>query len=129
MFSLFVFLSLAIVKRCSELIANRAAGKMGSAGRGYRVEDLSVLLMLGAAAGYGAVFVVTLYLSSPEVVALYTHPNRLWLICPLLLYWISRVLVFANRGDVHDDPVIFALRDKVSWITGICVAAVIAVAI
>jgi 4-hydroxybenzoate polyprenyltransferase/phosphoserine phosphatase len=129
MFCLFLFLSLAVVKRCSELIANRAAGKMRTMGRGYRVEDLSVLLPLGAAAGYGAVFVVTLYLSSPEVVALYAHPNRLWLICPLLLYWISRVLILANRGALHDDPVTFALTDRISWITGVCVAGVIAVSI
>jgi hypothetical protein len=100
-----------------------------AAGRGYRVQDLDVLFPLGAAAGYGAVFVVTLYLSSPEVAALYTHPNRLWLTCPLLLYWISRVLVMASRGDLHDDPVIFAMTDRISWITGVCMAAVIAVSI
>jgi len=129
MFCLFLFLSLAVVKRCSELIANRAAGKMRTTGRGYRVEDLSVLLPLGAAAGYGAVFVVALYMSSPEVAALYAHPNRLWLVCPLLLYWISRVLILANRGELDDDPVTFALTDRISWITGVCVAAVIAVSI
>jgi len=129
MFSLFLFLSLAIVKRCSELVANRAVGRTAAMGRGYRVEDLNILLPLGAAAGYGSVFVVTLYLSSPEMAALYTHPNRLWLMCPLLLYWISRVLLKANRGDIHDDPVIFALTDRISWITGACVAAVIAMSI
>jgi 4-hydroxybenzoate polyprenyltransferase/phosphoserine phosphatase len=129
MFSLFLFLSLAIVKRCSELVANRVVGKTIAVGRGYQIEDLDVLLPLGAAAGYGAVFVVTLYLSSPEMAALYTHPNRLWLVCPLLLYWISRVLVMANRGHLHDDPVIFALTDRMSWITGACLAAVIAVSI
>jgi 4-hydroxybenzoate polyprenyltransferase/phosphoserine phosphatase len=129
MFSLFLFLSLAIVKRCSELVANRAAGETGAMGRGYRVDDLSVLLPLGAAAGCGAVFVVTLYLSSPEMAALYTHPNRLWLMCPLLLYWIGRVLIIANRGHLHDDPLIFALTDRISWITGACVAGVIAVSI
>ena len=129
MFSLFLFLSLAIIKRCSELIANRAMGKSGAGRRGYRVDDLNVLLPLGAAAGYGSVFVFTLYLSSPEMAALYTHPNRLWLACPLLLYWISRVLVLANRGELHDDPVIFALTDRISWITGICLAIVIAVSI
>ena len=129
MFSLFLFLSLAIVKRCSELVANRALGKAEARGRGYRVKDLDVLLPLGAAAGYGAVFVVTLYLSSPEMAALYTHPNRLWLACPLLLFWISRMLLKANRGDIHDDPVTFALTDKVSWITGACLAGVIAVSI
>lgn len=129
MFSLFLFLSLAIIKRCSELIANRAMGKSGAGRRGYRVDDLNVLLPLGAAAGYGSVLVFTLYLSSPEMAALYTHPNRLWLACPLLLYWISRVLVLANRGELHDDPVIFALTDRISWITGICLAIVIAVSI
>jgi hypothetical protein len=90
---------------------------------------MNVLLPLGAAAGYGAVFVVTLYLSSPEMAALYTHPNRLWLVCPLLLYWISRVLVIANRGEMHDDPIIFAITDRISWVTGACVAGVIAVSI
>ena len=129
MFILFLFLSLAIVKRCSELIANREAEKMGAMGRGYQVDDLNVFLSLGAAAGYGAVFVVALYLSSPEMAALYTHPNRLWLICPLLLYWISRMLIIANRGDLNDDPVTFALTDRISWIIGVCVAGVIAVSI
>jgi 4-hydroxybenzoate polyprenyltransferase/phosphoserine phosphatase len=129
MFSLFLFLSLAVVKRCSELIAKRAAGKENIMGRGYRVEDLSILLPLGAASGYASVLVVTLYLSSPEVAALYTHPNRLWLVCPLLLYWISRVLIITNRGELHDDPVIFALTDRISWLTGICVAGVVAVSI
>jgi 4-hydroxybenzoate polyprenyltransferase len=129
MFSLFLFLSLAIVKRCSELVANRLAGGTSGTGRSYRVEDMNVLLSLGAAAGYGSVFVVTLYLSSPEVAALYVHPNRLWLVCPLLLYWISRVLTIANRGEMHDDPIIFAMRDRISWLTGVCVAAVIAISI
>lgn len=129
MFSLFLFLCLAIVKRCSELVANRLAGRTDGTGRSYRVEDMNVLLALGAAAGYGAVFVVTLYLSSPEVRALYVHPNRLWLICPLLLYWISRMLMLANRGEMHDDPIIFTVRDRVSWLTGFCVAGVIAVSI
>jgi 4-hydroxybenzoate polyprenyltransferase/phosphoserine phosphatase len=129
MFCLFLFLSLAIVKRCSELVANRIAGGTGGMGRGYHVEDLNALLPLGAAAGYGAVFVVTLYLSSPEMAALYAHPNRLWLICPLLLYWISRMLVLANRGEMHDDPIIFAMTDRISWLTGVCMAGVIAVSI
>jgi 4-hydroxybenzoate polyprenyltransferase/phosphoserine phosphatase len=129
MFSLFLFLSLAIVKRSSEIVTMRAAGKTGLKGRGYRVADLSVLMSLGAAAGYGAVFVVALYLSSPEVIALYGHSHRMWLICPLLIYWISRMLLLSNRGDLHHDPVIFALTDRASWITGACVAVVIAASI
>jgi 4-hydroxybenzoate polyprenyltransferase len=129
MFSLFLFLSLAIVKRCSEIVDKRAAGKAGLMGRGYQVEDLSALLPLGAAAGYGSVLVVALYMSSPEMATLYSHPNRLWLICPLLAYWISRVIILANRGVLHDDPVIFALKDRVSWATGICAAGIIGLSI
>ena len=129
MFSLFLFLSLAAVKRCSELVARRAAGKCAPPGRGYRIEDLAVLFPLAAAAGYGAVLVVTLYLSSPEVARLYTHPSRMWLICPLLLYWISRVLMLSNRDELHDDPVIFALTDRVSWLVGALVAGVIAASV
>ena len=129
MFSLFLFLSLAVVKRCSELVLRREAGKVGSNGRGYRTTDLAVLFPLGAAAGYGSVFVVALYLSSPAVAKLYGHPARMWLICPLLLYWVSRVLILTSRGDVDDDPLIFALKDRISWVTGLCVAGVIAISI
>ena len=129
MFSLFLFLSLAIVKRCSEIVTMHSLGKTALSGRGYHLADLAVLLPLGAAAGYGAVFVVALYLSSPDVAVLYRHARRMWLICPLLIYWISRILLLANRGNLHDDPVIFAMTDRVSWITGACVAAVIAASI
>ncbi len=129
MFSLFLFLSLAAVKRCSELVARREAGKPAPLGRGYRIEDLAVLFPLAAAAGYGAVLVVTLYLSSPDVTQLYAHPMRMWLICPLLLYWISRVLVISNRNELHDDPVIFALTDRISWLVGALVAGVIAISV
>jgi len=129
MFCLFLFLSLAIVKRCSELIARRHEAGSATTGRSYIPDDLAMLLPLAAAAGYGAVLVVALYLSSEKVRILYAHPARMWLICPLLLYWISRVLVLCNRGQLHDDPVLFALTDRVSWITGILAAAVLAVSI
>ncbi|MEI9928747.1 MAG: UbiA family prenyltransferase [Sphingomonas sp.] len=129
MFSLFLFLSLAIVKRCSELVARRGGSQATIIGRGYRVEDTPVLFGLGAAAGYGAVLVVALYIASPEVQVLYTHPGRLWLLCPLFLYWISRVLILSNRDELHDDPVIFAFTDRVSWMVAACVGMVIAVAI
>lgn len=129
MFSLFLFLSLAIVKRCTELIQRRVAGKTTTMGRGYRVEDLAVLFPFAAASGYSAVLVFTLYMSSPQEVALYNHPHRLWLIGPLLVYWISRVQIIANRGELHDDPVIFAVTDRVSWMVAACMAAVIAVSI
>lgn len=129
MFSLFLFTSLAIVKRCSELTANEHGATKKLAGRGYAPEDLRVLFPFGAAAGYGSVFVFALYMSSPEVAALYTHPNRLWLICPLLIYWISRMFLLSNRGQLHSDPVVYALTDRISLATGACVAAVLAISI
>ncbi|MCJ2065761.1 UbiA family prenyltransferase [Methylobacterium sp. J-088] len=133
MFSLFLFTSLAIVKRCSELTANHQGEQPGEkktlAGRGYLVEDLRVLFPFGAAAGYGSVFVFALYMSSPDVAALYTHPNRLWLICPLLIYWISRMFLLSNRDQLHSDPVVYALTDRISLATGACVAAVLAISL
>ncbi|MQT14262.1 UbiA family prenyltransferase [Segnochrobactrum spirostomi] len=125
MFSLFLFLSLAAVKRCSELIDRQKAGKEPPPGRGYHFEDLRVMLPLGVAAGYGAVAVVALYLNSPEVRALYEHPNRLWLLCPIVLYWISRILILCNRGQMHEDPVVFATTDKVSLLTAAAGIAVV----
>ena len=113
MFSLFLFLSLATVKRCTELVQRRNAGKTGAVGRGYGVDDLAVLFPVAAAAGYGAVLVVTLYLSGPEVMRLYAHPSRMWLVCPLLMYWVSRILILASRGELNDDPVVFAITVRV----------------
>lgn len=128
MFCLFLFLSLAVVKRCSELIAKQAEGKLRITGRGYRVADLPVMTSLAAAAGYGAVLVFAMYLSSTEVAFLYHHPRRLWLACPVLLYWISRMIMLANRGALHDDPVVFAMTDRVSWMCGLLLALVFAFA-
>ena len=128
MFSLFLFLSLALVKRCSELVMRREAGKDDIVGRGYRVSDLAVLFPAACAAGYGAILVVALYMASPDVAALYSHPARLWLFYPLLLYWITRVILLAGRNEMHDDPVVFALTDKVSWAVGALAVGVIALA-
>jgi 4-hydroxybenzoate polyprenyltransferase len=80
------------------------------------VEDLSLLQSMGAAAGYIAVLVMALYINSPESVELYSHPKVLWLVCPVLLYWVSRVWVIAHRGDMHDDPIVFAATDRVSQV-------------
>lgn len=130
MFCLFIFLSLAIVKRCAELVRRRAAGEEDVLlGRGYRVGDLPVMLGLGAAAGNGAVLVVSLYITSPDVQRLYAHPERLWLVCPLLLYWIGRILILSSRDEMHDDPLIFAFTDRASWVAALCAAAVVAAAV
>jgi 4-hydroxybenzoate polyprenyltransferase len=127
LFSVFVFLSLAFVKRYAELDALRRQQRLRAAGRGYHVEDLAVLQSLGTSAGYLSVLVLALYINSPEVAALYQRPKMIWMLCVLVLYWISRVWMKAHRGEMHDDPVVFALKDKVS-LAIVVLAAVTAVA-
>lgn len=116
-FSMFIFLSLALVKRHSEMAVRLEAGLPDPSNRDYRVADLPMLISLASAAGYSAVIVFALYLSSPAVRPLYTHPKVLWLAVPLLIYWISRTIAISHRGQMHDDPVVFALRDRVSLAT------------
>jgi 4-hydroxybenzoate polyprenyltransferase len=113
-FSMFLFLSLALVKRYTELAVMREAGRASAAGRGYRVEDLPMLGALGTAAGYLSVLVLALYINSAKSEELYRQPKLLWLLCPLLLYWVGRVWLLTQRGRMHDDPLLFALRDPVS---------------
>ncbi len=127
-FSMFLFFALAIVKRLTEITQHvRAGGTAGIAGRGYRPEDLDMLRGLASASGTMAVLVLALYVNSPEVRVLYGRPQALWLLCPLLLYWVSRLLILANRGELHDDPVVFALRDRTSLLAlGVGVATVVA---
>lgn len=113
-FSMFLFLSLALVKRYTELAIMRDSGLESAAGRGYRVDDLPLLGGLGGAAGYLSVLVLALYINSHESAALYGQPKLLWLLCPLLLYWISRAWLLTHRGRMHDDPLLFAIRDPIS---------------
>lgn len=127
-FSLFLFLSLALVKRYSELLVMRGQGKLGAKGRGYQVADLSILASLGAASGYIAVLVMALYINSPEVKMLYSYPEVLWLSCPALLFWVGRIWILAHRGSVHDDPVVFALRDRWSQVLGVFLVTIVVLA-
>lgn len=115
-FSMFLFLSLALVKRYTELEVMREQGRTEAAGRGYRTDDLPMLGALGAAAGYLSVLVLALYINSANSEALYAQPKALWLLCPLLLYWISRVWLLTQRGRMHDDPLLYAMRDPVSLV-------------
>jgi len=128
-FSIFLFLSLGIVKRYAELEDARQAGKAGGHGRGYGTEDLPLLMNLGTAAGYCAIVVMALYINSADSQALYKHAKPLWLICPLMLFWISRVWLLTTRGKMHDDPVIFALRDRASLLLFVFIGAIVALAI
>ena len=113
-FAIFLFLSLAMVKRFSELANLRDRGGETSRGRGYVVSDLEQIRSFGTASAYAAVVVFSLYISRPDVDALYRHSGRLWLIVPLMLYWLNRVWLLASRGELDEDPVIFAIRDRVS---------------
>jgi 4-hydroxybenzoate polyprenyltransferase len=123
-FSMFLFLSLALVKRSAELLITLQQNKTSAAGRGYRVEDLPQLMSTGTSSGMVAVMVFALYINSPDIHALYSRPVWLWLIPPLLLYWVSRLWMKTQRGEVHDDPVVFALKDwqslTVLSISGVC---------
>ncbi|MCX7887527.1 MAG: UbiA family prenyltransferase [Verrucomicrobiae bacterium] len=111
-FSMFIFLSLALLKRFQELHVHGGQAH----GRGYQADDLELISSLGAGSGYLSVIVLALYVNSEQVRALYQHPMRLLLICPLFLFWVSRVWLLAHRGELHDDPVWFALRDRASYL-------------
>jgi 4-hydroxybenzoate polyprenyltransferase len=128
-FSMFLFLSLAMLKRYTELQSMQAAGKAQASGRGYSVDDIALIQSLGGASGYMSVLVLALYINSTASEALYRHQEVLWLLCPLLLYWISRVWLIAHRGGMHDDPVVFALVDRVSRVVLALCAIVVAGAI
>jgi len=128
-FSMFIFLSLAMVKRYVELLALQSSGKVKASGRGYDVDDIPLIQSLGASSGYLAVLVLALYVDSTASMKLYEHPHYLWMLCPLLLYWISRTWAIAHRGVMHDDPVVFAVMDRTSRIIGVIAAIIVALAI
>ena len=123
-FSLFIFLAIAIAKRQTEL----AAGDGEVHGRDYRAEDVPAMAALGAGSGFAAVVVLSLYVQSPEASALYAQHELLWLVCPLLTCWLGRLTLLAGRGALGDDPVVFAMRDRPSWLTGVAMAAVVVAA-
>jgi 4-hydroxybenzoate polyprenyltransferase len=117
-FSMFIFLSLAIVKRYSELSLTLQLNKTVAIGRGYSTGDLPMLASIGVSAGMAAVLVLALYINDSETALLYPEKMWLWLVPPALLYWTSRVWLKACRGEIDDDPVIFALTDWQSLMIG-----------
>ena len=122
-FSVFIFLSLAFVKRYAELQVQAGVGNSHAHGRGYAVTDAPLIQTLGITAGYAAVLVLALYLNGETVVNLYARPKLIWCAVPLMLFWVSWVWMKAHRGEMHDDPIIFAIKDKAS----LAVAAIIAI--
>ena len=123
-FSIFLFLSLAMVKRFSELQNLHARGVTPTNGRGYLLSDIEQLRSFGTSSAYASIVIFALYINGHDVVALYHHPNRMWLITPLLILWISRVWLLASRGLLDEDPVVFALEDRMSLLLGLGVAII-----
>lgn len=111
----FFFFALAAVKRQAEIVDARASGRAEIAGRAYRPDDWPVITMTAVAAGHASVLVLALYIASPAVQGLYSSPAVLWGCCPLLLAWLCRLVLITHRGQMTDDPLVFALRDRVSW--------------
>jgi 4-hydroxybenzoate polyprenyltransferase/phosphoserine phosphatase len=125
-FSMFVFLSLAMAKRYSELLNAANLIKTGNSGRGYRTGDRELLLSLGVGSSFSAVVIFSLYVHSQDVRLLYSSPEFLFLLCPIVLYWLSRTWLLAHRGELKEDPVTLAIRDPVSYGVALAAAAVIA---
>jgi 4-hydroxybenzoate polyprenyltransferase len=123
-FSIFLFLSLAMVKRFSELQNLHTRGVNPTNGRGYLLSDIEQLRSFGTSSAYASIVIFALYINGRDVVALYHHPNRMWLITPLLILWVSRVWLLASRGLLDEDPVVFALSDRMSLLLGLGVAII-----
>jgi len=124
-FSIFFFLSLAFVKRFSELELMVASGRDKASGRGYGTGDMEQLRAFGTSSAFAAVVVLSMYISGLSSIHLYTHMSRLWLIMPVLILWICRVWMLASRGELHEDPVVYAITDRMSWLLGAICALIV----
>ena len=123
-FSIFIFLSLAFVKRYAELVGQIQEGKQVQYGRAYVVSDHTLLQILGISSGYISTLVIGLYIRSEEVVTFYAQPTAIWLAIPILLFWVSWVWLKATRGEMHHDPIVFAATDRASLVTAALTTAV-----
>jgi 4-hydroxybenzoate polyprenyltransferase len=128
-FSSFLFVSLALAKRYADLTRAEVNAEAAPAGRRYTTADRQVLLSLGTASGMISVLVFALYLNSPQVTILYRNTDPLWLVCALLMYWIGRIWLLADRGVIDDDPIVTAAKDPASYVVAAAAAAVVLVAI
>jgi hypothetical protein len=120
---------LALVKRYSELNTTLHPSEALVNSRGYYSNDKHFLLNVGVASGYLSLLVFALYVNSQEVIPLYRNPEYLWLICPLFLYWITRIWLLAYRGSPIEDPLVFILKDSASYIVGAVIALLIMISL
>ena len=128
-FSIFLFFSLAIVKRFAELENLRSSGLPPRNGRGYLIADADQLRSFGTASAFAAVMVFAIYISSSDVVVLYRRAQLLWLIMPLMILWLCRIWLLASRGELDEDPLVFAFTDRMSLVIGTAVAAITLLAV
>ncbi|MCH2202857.1 MAG: UbiA family prenyltransferase [Fuerstiella sp.] len=119
--SVFLFTSLAFAKRHAELLRLQSESKIRAQGRGYVVSDLDLVRQFGMISGYIAVLVFALYAADPRIQSQYSRPSVLWLVCPVALFWISHIWVSATRGLLNEDPIVFALKNRVSLLVGLCI--------
>ncbi len=124
-FAMFIFFSLALMKRSADLILGRSNGQNMMEGRGYLEGDAAIVQMFGVASGYISVLVLALYINSDDVRLLYTHPELIWVLCPLLFYWVSRVWLITSRGRMTDDPVLFTIKDRGSQAVALVTAIIL----
>lgn len=127
-FSMFLFLSLALVKRSAELVSVQKSGGSRASGRGYFTSDLPLLESIGTGTAYTAVLVLALYINSSDVHKMYNKPQLLWLLCPIMLYWVTRIWMKTHRDEMHEDPIVFAISDRTSLIAVILIVVVLSVA-
>lgn len=125
----FLFVGLALLKRYADLGLMAAKDATSAPGRGYVTADRDLLRSMGVTSGYMAVLVLALYLTSPQVTRLYESPRLLWLVCPLLLYWIAHMWFLAHRGAIQDDPIVVAARDPASYVVGALIVLLVFAAI
>ena len=128
-FSIFFFLSLALAKRVAELKNLSKENRTETVGRGYVVGDIDVIMPAGVSAGNISVLIVALYINSEKVIQMYQAPQFLWVICPLLIYWLGRIWIVTARGFMTEDPLIYAMKDKISLLTFLGFAFCIALAL
>lgn len=128
-FSMFLFISLAFIKRYAELVVMRRVDGDHAKARSYELSDAELLVSKGTASGYAAVLVLSLYIASGSVKVLYSTHQVLWLVCPLLLYWIGYLWFVAHRGNMVDDPLVFAVRNRTSRILILLMLAAVLIAI
>lgn len=124
-FSMFFFMNLAVLKRYAELLVMKKNNKSEAKGRGYTVEDMGLLLSIGPSAGFLSVLIFVLYLNSSQAMELYSKTYLLWLISPIFLYWIARIWHLCVRGQMTDDPIVFTVKDRASYIIGILIFIIV----